>query len=86
MPKGKLKTKIHFNRINMQRKDPRVWSAHTSKSCNPSEKIVVKHNGVTVLGNRVQPRQPATTSLHGCYRQYHSRGHNDDSRGLNYVY
>lgn len=60
MPKGKLKTKIHFNRINMQRKDPRVWSAHTSKSCNPSEKIVVKHNGVTVLETVYNPdsRQP----------------------------
>jgi hypothetical protein len=56
----KLKTRIHFNRINMQRKDSRVWSAHTSKSCNMSEKIVVMHNGVKILETVFNPsgRQP----------------------------
>jgi hypothetical protein len=56
----KLKTRIHFNRIAMQRKDPRVWSAHTSKSCNMSEKIVVMHNGVKILETVFNPsgKQP----------------------------
>lgn len=56
----KLKTRIHFNRVNMARKDPRVWSAHTSRSCNMSEKIVVMHNGVKVLETVFNPagKQP----------------------------
>jgi hypothetical protein len=58
--KRKLKTKIHFNRVNMARKDPRVWSAHNSHSCNMSEKIVVMHNGIRVLETVFDPnaRQP----------------------------
>jgi hypothetical protein len=51
----KLKTKIHFNRINMQRGDARVWSAKNSKSCNPSEKIVVMHNGQIILETVFKP-------------------------------
>jgi hypothetical protein len=56
----KLKTRIHFNRINMQRKDSRVWSAHTSRSCNMSEKIIVMHNGVKILETVFDPagKQP----------------------------
>lgn len=33
----------------MQRKDNRVWSAHTSKSCNMSKTVKIIHNG-TVIG------------------------------------
>lgn len=36
-----MKVKLHFNRINMQRKDPRVWSAHTAKSCNMSQEVEI---------------------------------------------
>jgi hypothetical protein len=56
----KLKTKLHFNRVSMQRNDPRVWSAHTSKSCNQSEKVVVRHNGEIVLETVFNPtaKQP----------------------------
>lgn len=43
-----MKVKIHFNRINMQRKDPRVWSAHTSKSCNMSEIVEIRHEGKVI--------------------------------------
>lgn len=32
------KIKIHFNRINMQRHDPRVWTVHLSDQC-----LQVKH-------------------------------------------
>jgi hypothetical protein len=47
-----MKVKLHFNRINMQRKDSRVWSAHTSKSCNMSETIDISHNG-KIIGKAV---------------------------------
>lgn len=55
-----MKVKIHFNRVNMQRNDDRVWSAHTSKSCNMAEKIVVMHNGKVVLETVFRPeaKQP----------------------------
>lgn len=33
---------LHFNRIAMQRKDPKVWSIRTSKGCFHAEKIVCK--------------------------------------------
>jgi hypothetical protein len=58
--KRKLKTKIHFNRVNMQRGDSRVWSAHNSRSCNQAEKIVVVHDGKVVLETVYDPakRQP----------------------------
>lgn len=44
----------------MQRGDKRVWSAHTSKSCNMSEKIRVVHNGTVVLETVYNPegKQP----------------------------
>jgi hypothetical protein len=32
MVTSKLKTRIHFNRINMQRGKKEVWTAHTSKA------------------------------------------------------
>jgi hypothetical protein len=56
----KLKTKIHFNRIAMARKDPRVWSAHNSRACNMAEKVVVVHNGQKVLETVFNPegKQP----------------------------
>jgi hypothetical protein len=51
----KQKVKIHFNRPNMQRGLPTVWSAHTATSCNPSEKVIVVHNGVVVLETVYKP-------------------------------
>ena len=50
-----MKVKIHFNRVNMQRKDPRVWSAHTSKSCNMSEVVEIRHKGKVVARTVFQP-------------------------------
>jgi hypothetical protein len=49
----------------MSRGDSRVWSAHTSKSCNMSEKVVVKHNGVTILETVFNPtaKQPRAFML-----------------------
>ncbi len=68
----KLKTKIHFNRVNMQRKDPRVWSAHNSHGCHQSEVVRVVHNGVTVLESVYNPdaTQPrAYLRVYGNIRQ-----------------
>ena len=39
----------------MQRKDPRVWSAHNSHSCHMSENIRVVHNGKVVLETVYKP-------------------------------
>jgi hypothetical protein len=55
MATRKLKTKIHFNRINMQRKDPRVWSAKNAHGCHMSEHIKVVHNGEVVLETVYKP-------------------------------
>jgi hypothetical protein len=52
-----MKVKLHFNRINMQRKDPRIWSAHTSRSCNMSERVQIRHNGVVVAETVFQPEK-----------------------------
>jgi len=50
-----VKVKVHFNRINMQRKDIRVWSAHTSKSCNMSEVVEIRHKGKLIARTVFQP-------------------------------
>jgi glycine/D-amino acid oxidase-like deaminating enzyme len=47
---------LHFNRIAMQRKDPRVWSVRTSKGCFHAERVVV---AVPVASTfRAESRQP----------------------------
>lgn len=33
MTERKLKFRVHFNRINMQRGLPLVWTVHTSRGC-----------------------------------------------------
>jgi len=70
--KRKLKTKLHFNRINMQRGDPRVWSAHTSKACHGTEKIVIVRDGEVLLETVFNPggSQPrAYLQMQGCVWQ-----------------
>ena len=47
-----MNIKLHFSRVNMQRRDPRVWSAHTSKSCNQSTDILIWHAG-RIIGRTV---------------------------------
>lgn len=51
-----MKIKIHFNRVNMQRGDNRVWTAHTYKNCNQAQKIVVRHGNKTVLKTVFKPK------------------------------
>lgn len=50
-----MKVKIHFNRVNMQRGDSRVWSAHTSKSCNQAEIVEVRYKGKVILRTDFNP-------------------------------
>ena len=49
------KVRLHFNRVNMQRKDSRVWSAHTSRACNMSEVVEIRHEGKVVARTVFQP-------------------------------
>lgn len=58
--KGKLKTKLHFNRVNMQRGNPNVWTAHNSRACHQAEKLVIMHDGKVVAETVFDPkaRQP----------------------------
>lgn len=64
MPKRKLlrklKTRLHFNRVNMQRGNPRVWTAHNSSVCAQAEELVIMHNGKEVARTVFNPtaRQP----------------------------
>lgn len=56
----KLKTKLHFNRVNMVRGKAEVWTAHNSRGCFQGEKLVIRHNGVIVAETVFDPkaRQP----------------------------
>lgn len=47
-----MKIKLHFNRIAMQRRDPRVWSAHTHKACNQSTEVLIQYAG-KVIGKTI---------------------------------
>jgi hypothetical protein len=60
MKKTKLKTRLHFNRINMQRGNPNVWTAHNSHGCFQAEKLVVMHDGKVVAETVFSPtaKQP----------------------------
>lgn len=31
--------RVHFNRINMQRGNPKVWTVHTSKGCVQTKEV-----------------------------------------------
>jgi hypothetical protein len=52
-----FKFKIHFNRINMQRGNPKVWTVHNSRGCFQGEKVVLEVPVETVFKpNGKQPR------------------------------
>jgi len=36
-----IKFKAHFNRINMQRGNPNVWTVHTSRACYQVQEIKI---------------------------------------------
>jgi len=38
----RLKFRAHFNRINMQRGNPRVWTVHNSRGCFQGTEIISK--------------------------------------------
>jgi hypothetical protein len=69
MKQRKLKTKLHFNRINMQRKDSRVWTASNSRACNQAEKLVVVHNGKVVLETVFRPDAPQPRAYFVAYAE-----------------
>lgn len=58
--KTKLKTKLHFNRVNMIRGNPNVWTAHNSRGCFGATKLVIMHGGKVVAETVFNPeaRQP----------------------------
>jgi len=67
----KLKTKLHFNRVNMQRGNPNVWTAHNSHGCFQAEKLVIMHEGKVVAETVFKPeaKQPrAYFETHGQVR------------------
>lgn len=33
---------VHFNRINVQRKDPDIWTVHMSDRCIQIKKVIIK--------------------------------------------
>jgi hypothetical protein len=47
-----MKVKLHFNRINMARRLREVWSAHTYRSCNSSEQVLIRHKG-KIIGRTI---------------------------------
>lgn len=51
-----IKFKLHFNRINMQRGLPTVWTIHTSKRCIPAKEVDVRVPVTAVF--RPEARQP----------------------------
>jgi hypothetical protein len=38
--KRRLICRVHFNRINMQRGNPNVWTVHNSRGCFQGKKVV----------------------------------------------
>lgn len=76
MAKSKLKTKLHFNRVNMQRGKPEVWTAHNSHGCFQAKKLVLMHDGKIVAETCFLPkaRQPRAFFIaHGQVR-YNQKG------------
>jgi hypothetical protein len=55
--KRRLKFRAHFNRINMQRGNPNVWTVHNSRACYQGKEIhlLVPVKSVFNPGGR-QPR------------------------------
>jgi len=55
--KRRLKFRAHFNRVNMQRGNPNVWTVHTSRGCFQGTGIVSHVTMATVYkANGPQPR------------------------------
>ena len=39
--KRRLKFRLHFNRINMQRGNPNVWTVHNCRGCFQGQRVLV---------------------------------------------
>ena len=44
-----LKFRLHFNRVNMQRGNPNIWTVHTSKACYQAQRVVCNVDLETVF-------------------------------------
>lgn len=55
-----MKLRLHFNRVNMQRGNKKVWTVHTSKGCYQAKEVVIMHHGEQILGTVFKPdgKQP----------------------------
>ncbi len=59
--KRRLKFRLHFNRINMQRGNPNVWTVHTSRKCFQGDEVHIRVPLITVFKkNGPQPRAYCT--------------------------
>ena len=65
-----MKLRIHFNRVNMQRGSPNVWTVHTSKACFQGRRVRVSVPLETVF--RPEARQPRAYFVG--YGRVHKRG------------
>lgn len=49
--------KVHFNRVNMRRLNPNVWTVHTHKACIQVEEVhIFAHLKTVFKPNGKQPR------------------------------
>lgn len=55
-PDRRLKVRVHFNRCNMQRGLPKVWTVHTSRACYQVERVQINVPLEAVF--RPEARQP----------------------------
>ena len=61
----RLKFRAHFNRVNMQRGNPNVWTVHNSHGCFQGTRIVSKVPMETVFNpSGPQPRAYFTGYAH----------------------
>lgn len=74
-----LKTRLHFNRVNMRRGLSQVWTAHNSRGCFQGDVIVVQDcNGREIMRTVYDPngKQPrAYFSYEGRSITKRKRGH-----------
>ena len=62
--KSKLKTKLHFNRVNMQRGLSTVWTALNSRGCFGAERLVIIHDGKVIATTVFDPQARQAASKH----------------------
>jgi len=56
MKNKRLKFRLHFNRINMQRGNPNVWTVHNCRGCFQTHKVILRVPVETIF--KKDARQP----------------------------